>query len=501
MQCPKCGTENPDNAKICNLCKYTFGSRLDQDALVDPKNSKLAIFSLVLGISSLLLFVLTGIPAIVIGIISILKIRGSGGKLKGKYIALAGMNVSIPFMCIFYLLWSLDTPPIPNDYTIADLRSAPARYAGSFEVLKALIDEEHNLPGAPALGLTEEDVDIIDEISKAISKGTAQEISETFSYYAKDVVQAWARAEKARNVIGKLNAFTEIADLMEPGLPYKLMRRFNLIKLAHLYQAYAHLQTEQDDIHNITNELIELDSVFRKLSLNTRAFIGKLICLACMDADVVTANIIANNPEASRESVELMAEHFTPLTNDQISLRNGVLFEYFLRKAVVSEVSDQSASGKTPLLKINSTLRLFRNFCDGWINSLENLDDATSARLSVWPAIYPFKEPVLSQGYEPLPLLYRCYNPIGSMCIQSMKIPPRTALRKKPFTRVQNDLLQIVLNRRLGKEVNLKASAYGDEYIIDVDNKKIFSPGPDGEIDTRDDIKLTINPEVLGWRN
>jgi hypothetical protein len=64
---------------------------------------------------------------------------------------------------------------------------------------------------------------------------------------------------------------------------------------------------------------------------------------------------------------------------------------------------------------------------------------------------------------------------------------------------VQDDLFQIVLNKRLGKEVSLKARAYGDEYIIDVQGRKIFSPGPDGEPNTPDDIKLPINPRVLGF--
>jgi hypothetical protein len=64
---------------------------------------------------------------------------------------------------------------------------------------------------------------------------------------------------------------------------------------------------------------------------------------------------------------------------------------------------------------------------------------------------------------------------------------------------VQDDLLQIVLNKRLVKEVSLKARAYGDEYIVDIENKKILSPGPDGEVGTNDDIALPINPEVLGW--
>ena len=55
------------------------------------------------------------------------------------------------------------------------------------------------------------------------------------------------------------------------------------------------------------------------------------------------------------------------------------------------------------------------------------------------------------------------------------------------------------MNQRLGKDVSLKARAYGQEYIVDVPNKKIFSPGPDGKAGTKDDITLRINPEVLGW--
>jgi len=70
-------------------------------------------------------------------------------------------------------------------------------------------------------------------------------------------------------------------------------------------------------------------------------------------------------------------------------------------------------------------------------------------------------------------------------------------LEIKTRTQIYDDLLQIVINLRRGREADLKARAYSDEYIIDIENKKILSPGPDGEIDTEDDIFLVINPEVL----
>jgi hypothetical protein len=74
-------------------------------------------------------------------------------------------------------------------------------------------------------------------------------------------------------------------------------------------------------------------------------------------------------------------------------------------------------------------------------------------------------------------------------------------LKRKTAVKIQDDLLQIVLNKRLGRNFSLKARAYGDEYIVDVENRKIFSPGPDGKADTSDDIMLRFNPEVLGWQN
>ena len=127
MNCPKCGYQNPDNILVCESCGCDFSE--SETPQPKAKTSKMAIFSLILAISSLLFFVFTGLPAIICGFISLKKIRKSEGKLKGKSFAKAGIILPIPLMCIFFLfflIWRIDAPPIPNDYTIADLRSAPA---------------------------------------------------------------------------------------------------------------------------------------------------------------------------------------------------------------------------------------------------------------------------------------------------------------------------------------------------------------------------------------
>jgi hypothetical protein len=98
-----------------------------------------------------------------------------------------------------------------------------------------------------------------------------------------------------------------------------------------------------------------------------------------------------------------------------------------------------------------------------------------------------------------VPWIYKVYNPIGSLFIKILLMPAlERGIDRKTEIQVLGDLLQISLNKRLGREISLKARAYSDEYIIDAENNMIFSPGPDGKADTDDDIKLTINPEILG---
>jgi len=463
------------------------------------KTSRLAILSLVLGILSLLFFVLAGIPAIIVGIVSLLRIKRSGGTLKGKYIALVGMNISILFMCIFYLLWSRDAPPIPNDYTIADLRSAPAEYAESFEILKNLVDEDWNIPGSPAIGLSDGDIDMIAEIRGVLKDGTETEIAQILRYDSKDIKAAWAGSEKARDIIHRLNEFPEIADLTELGVNIRIMRYKNLIELVRLFQVYAHLQTSQDDIHAFTIELIELDSVFRKLSLNARLFIERFICHLCLETDIDTANAIVNHSNTSGNTVELLAKQFTPLTEKQLSLRNGVLSEYLLTKNAVSDSLGASRKGKMPLFKKNSTLRVYKNCCDDWLGAAKQDGEAAIKRLSAWPDHYPFKEPDPLSTRGSLPLIYWCYNPLGSMCLRRLGFFYNAGPKRSSDLPIHADLLQIILNKKRGKEIDLKAHAFSDEYIVDIANKKIFSPGPDGKAGTKDDITLRINPEVLGW--
>ncbi|MHC4691964.1 MAG: hypothetical protein ACYS67_04415, partial [Planctomycetota bacterium] len=293
-----------------------------ENSVHKPRTSRVAIASLILAILSLLIPLLV-IPAIILSIGSIFKIRENPVLLKGTRHVAAAIVISITSMVLWIgacVFWSLDAAPIPNDYTIADLRSAPIECNHSFELLLRLsekeTEEDSNMPDfveeintviaesnepntiealnawaqkrlkqkpspAPAIGLSGDDIKTINEFLDVMREGNYLKIIESLKSNTDNIYQAWENAQKGRDIIKELNTFDEIADLSEPSLETKQSFLTNLRRLTYLYQVYACLQTEQGNSLIAVNELVELDSVLRKLSINVRGISAKLTCYGC----------------------------------------------------------------------------------------------------------------------------------------------------------------------------------------------------------------------------
>ena len=493
MNCPKCGKENPDGAQICISCGQVLKNDTSEKPAAKPKTSKLAIASFILSFLSLFLCFLAGIPSIILGIISIVQIGKSRGKLKGNPFAVAAIVISILLMSAVFL-WSLDAPSIPNDYTIADLRSAPAECEQSYELLKKLADENDLSPDAPAIGLSQQDINNLDEIKKIFKEDRYENIYAKLTANAENILCIWQNAQKGRDIINQFNTFPEIADLTKPYMTEFLNFFPNFRRLILLHRDFVCLQSCQGNEEVALNVLLKSDDVVRKLDVNARSFITKLVYIACFSVHIETANFIINNPKTSEDSLKLLAEHFQPLTNEDTSLRNSMIFEYLTFKNMLINIDKKS---KNPFLKLNSTLRLYKNFWDYRIAAEKGRKEIE--KLSVWPSIYPDVAGQIDPNGN-TPWYYKAYNPVGSLYLAILMPAFDRIFQINTKLQIHYDLLQIVLNKRLGREVNLKARAYSDEYIVDLENKKIFSPGPDGIPHTKDDIKLMINPEVLNFK-
>jgi hypothetical protein len=116
MNCPKCGTQNPDDEKLCNSCGSDLTQPPEVTETVKVKTSIFAITAFVFAILTLFIlpfalplrgnpivgiWLIAAILAIALGIIALIEIGLSAGKVAGK--AFAAMAVAIPVVFYFVI--------------------------------------------------------------------------------------------------------------------------------------------------------------------------------------------------------------------------------------------------------------------------------------------------------------------------------------------------------------------------------------------------------------
>jgi len=506
MQCPKCGHENPDDSRVCASCSFVWTEPDQAKPAPNKGNWVLPVVGvLLMGLAAGLTVFIRPTWAFIVALLAFLsavsdiKRNWNKRKFRGKAVA-GGIFV---LSCLFMLALSysrMDAPPIPGDYTISDLRSAPPECNQTYELLGQLTDVDLNIHKVSPIGLSAHEIRRLEEINALCEHKDLGTIARHLQDNANDIMTMWRSAEKGRGILSRLNEFPEIADLSKPSLKIDRLWYVNLRHLAFLHRAYICLQSIQGDHKTAVDTLLEYESFVRKISLNARSVIINLVCIASSAVIINTADFIINNPDTPRDSLLLLARRIIPLSREHTSLRNALICEYLTWKREFLKMSDdirvQYKYRAISPFKLNSSLRLSRNFLDELIAIEEGRNH--TKQFKVWPSLYP-NVPVEVGRDGRLPEYYRIYNPSGAKMIGVFAPAINKVLLIRRKLQIYSDLSQILLDKRLGQEVSLKARAYSDEYIVDVENKKILSPGPDGKADTRDDIELPINPEVLGW--
>ena len=496
MDCSKCGHVNPDTTRTCILCGQDWEGATPAKEKVPV--GRIILFSVVLAVLLILsiMSVIASYIAVVFLTIYLTKnivnvIKKGRGKL--KYFVIPIFVFSDIFL-ICTLVWRLDAPPIPDDYTVSDLRTGGVTAKESFRTLSSLADKHEKTPEGIGIGLSQDEIGVIRNIYSAIN-------NEPNSREAFIIRELWEKAATGRATIHKLNGYEEIADLTESDMHAIIGFLGNLKDMAILYNLHVKFECQEGDTTIPVREIIEFDSVVRKLSINARSLITKLVCYGCLGINIETANYIINNPKASQEDIELLAGHFEPVADEVLSLRNSFISEYITNTQGVREMLFE----KLPFMryirngpiKWNSTFRVCRNYWDELIESVEGPDGSSTSPLSAWPEIYPDLGPVVMNEDGEFTCYYESYNPVGVKILQMMLPALGKIIEQKTISKVRDDIFQIMLHARLGREVGLKALAYSDEYVIDKDQNIIFSCGPDGQAYSEDDIKLSFDPVVV----
>lgn len=148
MYCPKCGFENKDDEKICIACSQPLPIEADEPPPV-AQTSKLAVWSLVLSVMGLFTFMVTALPAIICGIVGLVKIRDSNGRLKGKGLAITGIVLPVVYIfLILPILFAIVLPAMVKERQLAQDQMCAERMQYLSHATRAYIDKYNSYPPA-----------------------------------------------------------------------------------------------------------------------------------------------------------------------------------------------------------------------------------------------------------------------------------------------------------------------------------------------------------------
>jgi prepilin-type processing-associated H-X9-DG protein len=119
MYCSKCGVENPENSQQCRSCGQSMTVAIDPRPAHMKETSGYAITALVLGILSPFSCMLTALPAIIFGLIALVKIKQASERLKGNALAIVGLCLPVTLVPIIAILMGTLMPALARTKQLA----------------------------------------------------------------------------------------------------------------------------------------------------------------------------------------------------------------------------------------------------------------------------------------------------------------------------------------------------------------------------------------------
>jgi prepilin-type processing-associated H-X9-DG protein len=154
MYCWKCGASNPDNATTCSACGQVVAASTLQEVVNPPatnsRTSRCAIAALVLGILSPLTCMVTTLPAVICGIVALVKISGAKGRLKGTGMAIAGLAVPIVVLPVMALAMGIMMPALARVRQVAFRMTCGTNLSGIAQAMGTYADGHDGRFPAPA---------------------------------------------------------------------------------------------------------------------------------------------------------------------------------------------------------------------------------------------------------------------------------------------------------------------------------------------------------------
>jgi len=361
------------------------------------------------------------------------------------------------------IVLGLDSPPIENDYTRADIAPSSKEAEKSYDVLMTYRKGKGPFCNFDA-----------PHIHEAMTNALP---------YAEEIKKAWQSISADRRNIEKLDSFDQIVDLT-PGTSLDsntpILDFMALRTIAQVYCAYAELKAEESQPEEGARHLVQIHSVCRKALPNSTALVSKMIWIQIAQGNIDTAYHIATNPNCTLEILKILKAGFSPLTQEDVSLRRPLIREYMVIKHEIDLIGPRCGFPQKTASRIMSPFCFNRNRT---IRDLKNQYDIFIVGASKCLPDLPCATNVVSTKR------LRLKNPIGQMLVRCFPSFGK-AIDKSFKVKVMSDLLAITLSQRLGEELHLPDFYTGKEYINNKKTGDAMSAGPDGIPGTKDDIIL-----------
>ncbi|MHC4068713.1 MAG: DUF4190 domain-containing protein [Planctomycetota bacterium] len=176
MYCPKCGAENPEGAELCVSCSWVLSGMPSVGVNVEAKTSGLAIASLVCLILCPFTCFLTALPAIICGIVGLVQIERSRGRLKGRGLAIAGMVTPVILIPVAACMMGIMMPALARTRMIAHRMVCGANLSGLEKAMRIYSNDfggKYPKPASSWCDLLKEHVELSEKsfICPAVKEG------------------------------------------------------------------------------------------------------------------------------------------------------------------------------------------------------------------------------------------------------------------------------------------------------------------------------------------
>jgi hypothetical protein len=255
------------------------------------------------------------------------------------------------------------------------------------------------------------------------------------------------------------------------------------------YSSFASLQFAEGQPEDAARTLALFNRITRKTLPHQVLLVSKMIWVAIAGRNIETASAMVFHTNATPACLDILAEAFPPIPEEDASLRLAIIAEHLGQSDMAANIMTSAARDDIMSLRMNRTLAAVLYACTFKKNRTIQASRAQCDLLLAGIARHP---PDIADAKVHLDRYFAGpdVRNLTGWALLSVSIPSfSNAVAKTTLLQVRSDLLALEIANRQGRALELK-DFYGSEPYRRDQTGRVFSVGPDGQPGTTDDVAL-----------